>query len=103
MGDDYGKSWMEIKESARKKMKIEDYKETVNANQNSIRNASGKQTGNPLRVAKAIIQTAESNKPPLRLLLVAASLRGARNKILELQTDFDRWEETTLSDDHLKE
>lgn len=85
------------------KMNIEDYKETAHANQNNIRNASGNQAGDPLRAAKAIIKAAESEKPPLRLLLGAAALRGARNKITELQADFDGWEETTIGADHPKE
>jgi hypothetical protein len=85
------------------KMNIEDYKETAHANQNNIRNASGNQAGDPLRAAKAIIKAAESEKPPLRLLLGAAALRGARNKITELQADFNEWEETTIGADHPKE
>lgn len=81
---------------------IEDYKTTAGANKDSIRGYSGNQPGDPVRAAKAIIKAVESENPPLRLLLGAAALKGARNKIEELQRDFDAWEETTVGADFPK-
>jgi hypothetical protein len=39
----------------------------------------------------------------MRLLLGAAALKGARNKLNELKNDFDTWEETTVGADFPKE
>lgn len=82
---------------------IEDYATTAGQNRNNIRGYSGKQPGDPVRAAKAIIKAVESENPPLRLLLGAAALRGARNKIKELQKDIDAWEETTVGADFPQE
>jgi NAD(P)-dependent dehydrogenase (short-subunit alcohol dehydrogenase family) len=81
------------------KIKIDDYKDTAHTNQGAIRGYSGKQPGDPVRAAKAIVKAVEAENPPLRLLLGAAALRGARNKITELQRDFDTWETTTVGAD----
>ena len=75
---------------------ITDYATTAEANKNNIRGYSGNQPGDPARAAQAIVKAVESNDPPLRLLLGAAALKGARNKIALLNKDFDTWEETTV-------
>lgn len=76
-------------------IKIEDYAATAGANQETIRGYSGSQPGDPVRAAHAIIKAVESENPPFHLLLGKAALRGARNKLTTLQTDFDVWAETT--------
>jgi NAD(P)-dependent dehydrogenase (short-subunit alcohol dehydrogenase family) len=78
---------------------IDDYKTTAEANKNNIRGYSGKQPGDPVRAAKAIVKAVEAEHPPLRLLLGVAALKGARNKLEELKKDFDTWEETTTGAD----
>ncbi len=85
------------------KIVIDDYAATAHTNQNTIRGYSGNQPGDPVRAAKAIIKAVESDTPPVRLLLGAGALKGARNKIAEMQQDIDTWEETTLWADHPKE
>ena len=82
---------------------IDDYATTAHTNQNNIRGYSGNQPGDPVRAAKAIIKAVESDKPPVRLLLGVGALKGARNKIAEMQQDIDTWEETTVWADHPKE
>lgn len=84
------------------KIEIEDYATTAGQNKNNIRGYSGNQPGDPVRAAKAIIKAVDSKNPPLRLLLGAAALKGARNKLNELQRDFDAWEETTVGADFPK-
>ena len=81
------------------KIVIDDYKTTAEANKESIRGYSGNQPGDPKRAAKAIVKAVESANPPLRLLLGAAALKGARAKLEELKADFDTWEETTVGAD----
>jgi hypothetical protein len=48
-----------------------------------------------VRAAKAMIAITETPEPPLRLLLGAAALKGARIKLEELKKDFDTWADTT--------
>lgn len=78
---------------------IEDYAQTAGKNRELIRNNSGKQPGDPLKAAEAIIKVVETENPPLRLLLGVGALRGARNKIEVLKKDIDTWEETTTGAD----
>ena len=82
---------------------IEDYAPTAGKNKNDIRGYSGNQPGDPVRAAQAIISAVDSQNPPLRLLLGAAALKGARNKLVQLQKDFDTWEETTIGADFPKD
>ncbi|NCD71630.1 oxidoreductase [Mucilaginibacter agri] len=85
------------------KIVIDDYKETAGTNKNNIRGYSGKQPGDPLRAAKAMIAVVESENPPLRLLLGEAALKGARNKLELLKKDFDTWAETSIGADFPKD
>lgn len=82
---------------------IDDYAPSAGQNKSNIRGYSGNQPGDPVRAAKAIIKAVNAETPPLRLLLGAAALRGATNKLTELQRDFNAWEETTVGADHPKE
>ena len=84
-------------------VKIEDYATTAWKNMGDIRGYSGSQPGDPVRAAKAMIQITETEHPPLRLLLGAAALRGARAKLAELQQDFDTWATVAEGADFPKE
>lgn len=78
---------------------IADYADTAWKNIQNLRASSGKQPGDPVRAAAAIIDAVESPNPPLRLLLGKAALKGARIKLDMLKRDFDAWEETTINAD----
>ncbi len=78
---------------------IADYEATAHANKNNIRGYSGNQPGDPALAAKAIVKAVESENSPMRLLLGAAALKGARRKLDELKNDFDTWEATTIGAD----
>lgn len=82
---------------------IEDYAQTAGANKDTIRGYSGNQPGDPVKAAAAIIKAVEATDPPLRLLLGAGALKGARAKIKLLEKDFEAWEDTTLGADAPKE
>jgi NAD(P)-dependent dehydrogenase (short-subunit alcohol dehydrogenase family) len=75
---------------------IEDYSTTAAKNKSDIRGSSGNQPGDPARAAQAIVKAVEAEHPPLRLLLGAGALKGARLKLDQLKKDFDTWEETTI-------
>jgi NAD(P)-dependent dehydrogenase (short-subunit alcohol dehydrogenase family) len=79
--------------------RIADYATTAGKNRDDIRGYSGKQAGDPVRAAAAIIAAVESPSPPLRLLLGKLALKGARAKLDTLKTDFDAWEKTTVEAD----
>jgi NAD(P)-dependent dehydrogenase (short-subunit alcohol dehydrogenase family) len=85
--------------AAESKNKIADYAPTAGKNLQDIRGYSGKQPGDPVRAAAAIIAAVESPTPPLRLLLGKAALKGARAKLDMLKKDFDAWETTTVGAD----
>lgn len=85
------------------KKTIEDYASTAGKNRSDIRAISGHQAGDPVRAAKAMIQVVEAENPPLRLLLGAAALKGARIKLEELKNDFDTWAEVTEGADYPKD
>ena len=78
---------------------IADYAETAGKNRRSIRGYSGKQPGDPVRAAEAIIKAVESENPPLHLLLGKAALKGANWKLDLLRQNFDAWQETTIGAD----
>lgn len=82
---------------------IDDYANTAAKNAGDIRGYSGNQPGDPVRAAKAMIQVTETEHPPLRLLLGAAALKGARAKLEELKQDFETWSAVTEGADFPKE
>lgn len=83
-------------------IKIADYATTAGKNMGDIRAYSGNQPGDPVKAAQAMIQVTETAQPPLRLLLGAAALKGARAKLEELKHDFDTWAEVTEGADFPK-
>ncbi len=78
---------------------IADYADTAGKNRRSIRAASGRQPGDPVRAAEAIIKAVESEEPPLHLLLGKAALKGANYKLDLMKRNFDAWQETTIGAD----
>lgn len=84
-------------------IKIDDYELTARKNMGDIRKSSGNQPGDPIRAAKAMIMITEVENPPLRLLLGAGALKGARLKIEELKNDFETWAEVSEGADAPKD
>src|SRR5215470_1039792 len=80
-------------------VEIADYAATAGAVRRQLRELSGKQPGDPVRAANAIIQAVESPTPPLHLLLGKVALRLGREKLDALRRDFDAWEEVTVGAD----
>lgn len=81
-------------------IKIPDYETTAWKNMGDIRAYSGNQPGDPVKAAKAMIMVTEIDNPPLRLLLGAAALRGARLKLEELKNDFETWADVSVNADY---
>ena len=74
------------------KRQIPDYAGTAGAWQKQVRAISGKQPGDPVRAAQAIVKAVESAKPPHHLLLGNDAYQGAMIKLEELRKNFTTWE-----------
>ena len=74
---------------------ISDYTATAGVRRTMIRNYSGKQPGDPVRAAAAIVQAVEAQDAPLRLLLGKFALIRGREKVDALHKDFESWVEVT--------
>src|SRR5215475_4568753 len=78
---------------------IADYAATAGATRRALRDLSGKQPGDPVRAANAIIQAVEAPAAPLHLLLGKDALQMAREKLEDLRGAFDAWEKVTVGAD----
>ena len=79
---------------------VDAYAEVAAARRAQLRQNSGKQPGDPLRAADAIIQVAESADPPLHLVLGKIGLQRVREKVDEFVRSMDAWEAVTLATDY---
>jgi NADP-dependent 3-hydroxy acid dehydrogenase YdfG len=71
--------------------KIEDYQNTSGAFKERMKAVDGKQEGNPVKAAKAIIQITNTENPPLRLPLGKVPLNTIQMKIDSIQKDLNDW------------
>jgi len=67
---------------------IDDYLATAGNTRAAVRASSGKQPGDPVRAAKAIVKAAASGNPPHHLLLGNDAFEGAMAKLDELHKAF---------------
>jgi NAD(P)-dependent dehydrogenase (short-subunit alcohol dehydrogenase family) len=80
-----------------------DYDSTVGATARFQRDYNGKQPGDPKKAAKAIVQLANEQRPPLRLLLGSDAYNGAEKNDLARLEQARTWKELSLSTDFLAE
>ncbi len=78
---------------------IDAYDTTSGARRRQLRDSSGKQAGDPVRAADAIIKIVECGDPPLHLVLGKAGLKRVRDRLREVQDTIDAWEPISLSAD----
>ena len=76
------------------------YADTAGARRTQIAGNSGKQAGDPVRAADAIIKVVESADPPHNLILGKNGLDRVRAKLAALMQSIDDWEDVTLSADY---
>ena len=84
------------------KTTIDAYAETAGVRRTQLKQSSGKQPGDPVRAADAIIAAVESDDPPLHLVLGRMALDRARDALTKRLAVFDKWEAVTLSADYPK-
>ncbi len=76
------------------------YADTAGARRAQISGLSGKQAGDPVRAADAIIKVVESSDPPHNLILGKNGLDRVRVKLAALIRSIDDWENVTLNADY---
>jgi len=82
------------------KLQIDDYAATAGKWRSKVRAISGKQPGDPVRAAHAIVKAVESPNPPHHLLLGNDAYNGAMAKLEELRREFTAWEEVSRGADY---
>lgn len=60
---------------------------------------SGKQLGDPMKAARAMLASIKADEPPAHLLLGSDALMLVRAKLAALEDEFQEWEATTVSTD----
>ncbi|VVD71415.1 short-chain dehydrogenase [Pandoraea morbifera] len=84
---------------ARTPRSIADYDETFNPVRRAREEKSGKQPGDPVRAARAILTAIAADRPPAHLLLGSDALGLVRAKLSALNEEFNAWEALTVSTD----
>jgi NAD(P)-dependent dehydrogenase (short-subunit alcohol dehydrogenase family) len=78
---------------------IPDYAGTAGAARERLAAMDGKQAGDPVRAAAAIIQAVDSPKPPLHLILGADGYRRTRQMLDAYSAELEAWKATTVGAD----
>ena len=84
------------------KKQIADYAATAGVCRSEMRADSGKQPGDPVRAAKAIVEAVASLNPPHHLLLGNDAYEGATAKLEALAKEFKAWESVSRGADFPK-
>jgi NADP-dependent 3-hydroxy acid dehydrogenase YdfG len=77
-----------------------DYAGTVGKMVELIKHMRGKEPGDPVRAAKAILAALDSDKPPQQLLLGAGAIDRVSRKLNVQRESLDMWRELTVSADY---
>jgi short-subunit dehydrogenase len=85
------------------KVQIDDYATTAGEWRAQVRAISGKQPGDPVRAAKAIVDAIESGHPPHHLLLGNDAFNAATAKLEKLRKEFAAVEQIARGADFPKE
>ncbi|MDV4070564.1 short-chain dehydrogenase/reductase [Elizabethkingia anophelis] len=80
-------------------VKIAEYDVTAGERIRMTEGYSGKQKGDPVRAALAIIKAVEAENPPFRLLLGKAAYDLANEKLESLKANFELWKDVSLGAD----
>jgi NAD(P)-dependent dehydrogenase (short-subunit alcohol dehydrogenase family) len=78
---------------------IDAYAQTAGARRAQLRESSGKQAGDPVRAADAIIKVVESADPPLHLVLGKIGVKRVREELRGVLHSIDAWEAVSLAAD----
>jgi NAD(P)-dependent dehydrogenase (short-subunit alcohol dehydrogenase family) len=84
---------------AQSKTIIEAYADTVGKARAGTAAGHGKQQGDPVKGARAIISAVETERPPVHLLIGSDALDLLRTKLDEMRRETDAWEKVTRGTD----
>ena len=79
---------------------IPDYAETVAARLKATTEVSGRQAGDPIRAAEAMIRVVEAADPPRHLVLGAFGLDAVTGKLSETLKEIEAWRDVGLATDY---
>jgi NAD(P)-dependent dehydrogenase (short-subunit alcohol dehydrogenase family) len=79
---------------------IADYAPTAGAALTALENMAGKQIGDPVRAAAAIIKAVRSPEPPLHLVLGSDAFRRTLDKQRRFASELDAWKDVALGTDY---
>jgi len=79
--------------------RIADYDATFDPIRRARQEKSGKQLGDPVKAAKAILTLVGLSQPPVHLILGSDALQLVRDKLTAMAKDIDTWEVLTRSTD----
>ncbi len=82
------------------KVPIADYAPSSGARRRNISDNSGKQAGDPVRAAAAIVQAVLAPRPPLHLLLGRFAFETAKEKFRTFGEEVEEWRELTVGADY---
>ena len=81
-------------------VEIADYAATAGVRRQQTAARSGRQQGDPVRAAQAMIDAVAAKEPPRQLILGRPALELARKDLELKKRDYDRWEDVTLGADY---
>ena len=71
---------------------IDDYAQTVAARRQQLKSSDGRQPGDPVRAADAIVAAVEASAPPLHLVLGGVGVERVRDKLTSFLRSMDEWD-----------
>ncbi|HEY9132365.1 MAG TPA: oxidoreductase [Dyella sp.] len=83
----------------RSERRIADYDAVFDPLRERRKNISGHQPGDPHKAGEALLKLVASDDPPMHLLLGRDAMTMVREKLGALKSEFDTWEQVTLSTD----
>ncbi|VVD73694.1 short-chain dehydrogenase/reductase [Pandoraea iniqua] len=78
---------------------IADYDEVFNPVRAAREEKNGKQLGDPVKAARAMLAAIAAEHPPAHLLLGSDALKLVRDKLSAMRAELDAWESLTVSTD----
>jgi NAD(P)-dependent dehydrogenase (short-subunit alcohol dehydrogenase family) len=78
---------------------VPDYAQRRDAMRASFEQRNGKQPGDPVRLAQAMVTLANSATPPLRFTAGAMAVNGLDAKLVAMKAELDAWRELALATD----
>lgn len=79
---------------------IADYATTAGVRRKENMQRHGRQPGDPVRAAEAIIRAVQADKPPFRFVLGRDAVQRVRAELDEQRRELDVWEEVAVATDH---